>query len=66
MASPPSLAHPAQESTRNEKTSSCSCRGQRFPRRRLVEAHDEHVAFGYGVRVGEQYCKRCVPRHGFL
>ena len=53
------IAHLAQESTSRENTVSCSDCGQRFPRRELVEVHVEHVAFGYGVRIGERYCKPC-------
>jgi hypothetical protein len=54
------IAHPGHEATKKEKTASCSGCSQRFPRRLLVEVHDEHVAFGSGVRIGERYCKPCV------
>ena len=60
------IAHPAQESTKKEKTASCSGCGQRFPVRLLLEVHDEHVAFGYGVRVGERYCRCCAQATGVL
>jgi len=58
----PIIAQTAQESTEKEKAACCSGCGQRFRRRVLVEAHEEHVAFGYSIREGERYCQPCA-RH---
>jgi hypothetical protein len=60
------IAHPAQESTSREKTASCSGCAQRFPRRELVEVHDEHIALGYGVREGERCCRPCALVHSIM
>jgi hypothetical protein len=60
------IAHPAQEPTEKEKAASYSGCGQWFRRRVLVEAHEEHVAFGYGVREGERYCQPCARHAGVL
>ena len=54
------IAHSAQESTKKGKSASCSGCGQTFPRRELVEVHDEHIALGYGVREGERHCRPCA------
>ena len=54
------MAHPAHEPTYEKKTTACSGCGRRFPHCELVEVHDEHIAFGYGVRVGERYCRPCA------
>ena len=62
----PIIAHPAQEPTSKVKTASCSGCGQRFPRRGLPKVHDEHVAFGYGVRIEERYCKPCALHHRLI
>jgi hypothetical protein len=48
------------------KTASCSDCGQGFPGRELREVHEEHVAFGYRVRVGERYCKPCAQATGLV
>jgi hypothetical protein len=55
-----SVARSGQESTEKEKTANCSGCGQRFPMRLLLEVHDEHISYGYGVRIGERYCKPCA------
>jgi hypothetical protein len=62
----PIIVHPAQESTSKEKTSSCSGCGQHFPCRELREVHEEQVAFGYGVWVGERYCWSCAQATGLV
>jgi hypothetical protein len=60
------IAHPAQESTEKEKAASCSGCSRRFPMRVLVEVHEEHVAFGYGVRTSERYCRSCAQSTGLI
>ena len=37
-----------------------------FPGYKLAKVHDEHVAFGYGVRVGERYCRPCASGRGVM
>jgi len=61
-----SLAHFGQESTEKEKTANCSGCGHRFPRRELVEVHEEHTSYGYGVRIGERYCRSCARATGVI
>jgi hypothetical protein len=60
------IAHPAQESTKKEKAASCSGCSRRFLHRELREVRPEHTSFGYGVRIGERYCKPCARATGVL
>jgi uncharacterized protein with PIN domain len=62
-----SLAQPRKEATtEEEKAANCSGCGQRVRHRELREVHEEHVAFGYGVREGAWYCQPCARYAGVL
>ena len=60
------IAHPAQESTKKEKTASCPCCGQRLPRRELFEVRPEEASWSFTVREGQMLCRSCTRRHGVL
>ena len=60
------IAQPAQESTKKEKTASCSGCGQRFPRRELREVGAEEASWSLTACEGQALCRSCTRQHGVL
>jgi hypothetical protein len=60
------IAHPAQESTSQEKTASCFGCGQRFPRRELREVGPEEASWSLTIHESQTLCRPCVRTHGVL
>jgi hypothetical protein len=60
------IAHPAQESTKKETTTSCSGCAQRFPRRELREVGPEEASWSLTVCEDQALCRSCARQHGVL